>query len=106
MLVGGLLVGAGFVIGGYCPGTSVVAMASGKIDGFFVILGVVFGTVIYAELEPNLREFNNSGKMGGYFLYKLMNVSHLSLALMVVVVAALCFWGAGIIEKKINAKKK
>lgn len=31
-LVGGLFLGAGFILGGYCPGTSVVAAAIGKIE--------------------------------------------------------------------------
>lgn len=30
--VGGLLVGAGFAVGGYCPGTSVVGLFSGRLD--------------------------------------------------------------------------
>ena len=34
-IVGGLLVGVGFIIGGFCPGTSLVALATLKIDGFF-----------------------------------------------------------------------
>ncbi|MCP4628014.1 MAG: YeeE/YedE family protein, partial [bacterium] len=32
-VVGGLIMGVGFVVGGYCPGTSLVASATGKIDG-------------------------------------------------------------------------
>ena len=32
-IIGGLIMGVGFIIGGYCPGTSVVATASLKLDG-------------------------------------------------------------------------
>ena len=35
-VVGGLLLGVGFVVGGYCPGTSIVATATGKLDGLVV----------------------------------------------------------------------
>ena len=38
-VVGGLLLGVGFVVGGYCPGTSVAAVATGRIDGAGVRAG-------------------------------------------------------------------
>lgn len=102
MIVGGLLVGAGFVISGYCPGTSVVAAASGKLDGLFTVLGVVVGTVLYAELQPALGGFHDSGKMGRVFLYDLLHLPPLVLALLVAVVAVLTFKGAARIEALVN----
>ena len=36
-IVGGLILGVGFVVGGYCPGTSCVAGATGRIDAFFFL---------------------------------------------------------------------
>lgn len=52
MLVGGLVLGVGFIISGYCPGTSLVASASGKIDGMMTFAGVILGSVLYGELYP------------------------------------------------------
>ena len=43
-IVGGLIMGAGFIIGGFCPGTSLVAAATAKLDGIFFVLGVLLGT--------------------------------------------------------------
>lgn len=102
MIVGGLLVGAGFVTSGYCPGTSVVAAASGKLDGAFTILGVVLGTVLYAELQPALGAFHDSGSLGGVFLYKLLGLPPLVMSLAVAVVAVLTFKGAGKIEALVH----
>ncbi|MBL0275967.1 MAG: YeeE/YedE family protein [Anaeromyxobacter sp.] len=102
MIVGGLLVGAGFVTSGYCPGTSVVAAASGKLDGAFTVLGVVLGTVAYAEVQPALGAFHDSGKMGGVFLYTLLRVPPLVLALLAAVVAYFTFKGAARIEALVN----
>ncbi|MCX7157537.1 MAG: YeeE/YedE thiosulfate transporter family protein [Rhodocyclales bacterium] len=46
--VGGALVGAGFAVGGYCPGTSVVGLFSGRLDALVFIVGVVLGTTGFA----------------------------------------------------------
>ena len=42
-VVGGLILGVGFVIGGYCPGTSVAATATGRLDGLLYVLGIFAG---------------------------------------------------------------
>lgn len=98
MIAGGVLVGAGFVISGYCPGTSVVAAASGKLDGVLTVVGVILGALAYAEVQPALAAFHDSGKLGSVFLYDLLGVPPLALALAVAVVAALTFKGAARIE--------
>ena len=46
--VGGALIGAGFAIGGYCPGTSVVGMFSGRLDAMAFVAGVLLGTTTFA----------------------------------------------------------
>jgi hypothetical protein len=48
--IGGALVGAGFAIGGYCPGTSVVGLLSGRMDALVFVVGVVLGTFAFAWL--------------------------------------------------------
>lgn len=47
-LTGGCFVGLGMSVGGYCPGTSVVAAASGRIDGLFFFAGLIGGTLAFA----------------------------------------------------------
>jgi hypothetical protein len=48
--VGGALVGSGFAVGGYCPGTSVVGLFSGRLDALVFIVGLVLGTFVFAGL--------------------------------------------------------
>lgn len=105
MITGGLLVGAGFVISGYCPGTSVVAAASGKLDGAVTVLGAILGGLIYAELQPALGGFHESGKLGRVLLYDLLHLPPLVLALLVAVVAVLTFKGAAKIEALVARAK-
>jgi len=106
MLAGGLLVGAGFVVSGYCPGTSVVAAASGKLDGLLTVVGVVIGMVAYAEVQPAVATLHESGKLGGVFLYQLLHLPPLALAAIIAVAAVGCFIGAGTIERLVNASRQ
>lgn len=53
-LIGGLLFGIGWAVMGYCPGTSVGAMAEGRWHAVFAILGMLVGAAIYAEAYPAL----------------------------------------------------
>ena len=46
--MGGVLVGGGFAVGGYCPGTSVVGLFSGRLDALVFIVGLVLGTFAFA----------------------------------------------------------
>jgi len=46
--VGGVLVGAGFAVGGYCPGTSVAGLFSGRLDALVFVVGVLLGTTGFA----------------------------------------------------------
>lgn len=48
--VGGALIGAGFAIGGYCPGTSMVGLSSGRLDALVFVLGLFIGTTAFVGL--------------------------------------------------------
>ena len=41
------VIGAGFVIGGYCPGTSIVALVGGKVDAALFLIGLVLGSLFF-----------------------------------------------------------
>ena len=47
VVVGGLIFGTGFAIGGYCPGTCVVGMGEGRRDAFVAFLGGVTGALVF-----------------------------------------------------------
>ena len=46
-IIGGIIMGAGFIIGGYCPGTSFCGASIGKIDAFVFIGGLFLGVLIF-----------------------------------------------------------
>ena len=48
-LLGGSLVGLGMAVGGYCPGTSIVAACGGRLDGMLFFGGLLVGTIVFAN---------------------------------------------------------
>jgi hypothetical protein len=54
--VGGAFVGAGFAVGGYCPGTSVVGLFSGRLDALVFLVGLLLGTVAFAGVYGSAVE--------------------------------------------------
>jgi uncharacterized protein len=46
-IIGGIIMGAGFIIGGYCPGTSFCGASIGKIDAIVFIGGLFIGVFIF-----------------------------------------------------------
>ena len=54
---GGLLIGAGFAIGGYCPGTSTVGLFTGRWDALAFIAGMGVGTSLFAWWFEPLKGF-------------------------------------------------
>jgi len=48
-IVAGFVFGVGFIVGGYCPGTSVAGIATGRIDAGVYAIGMLTGIFIHAE---------------------------------------------------------
>lgn len=106
-LVGGLLLGAGFIISGYCPGTSIVASASGKIDGMFTILGVMGGIFLFGMVyTPELQAFHTSGSYGRLLLSDVFGIDPALLTMIIVFVAGLAFIFAEWVERKFSGWAK
>lgn len=63
VIVGGALLGIGFAISGYCPGTGLAAFATGRKDALFFVLGGLLGalafTLSYEWLKSNTPLFEN-----------------------------------------------
>ena len=103
-VLGGLILGVGFVIGGYCPGTSMVAFSTGKIDGFVYIIGVAAGIFVFGEMFPFIEGFVNSTDMGAQTLPSFFGLSYGLVVFLVVVMAIGMFAAAEWIEKKFESR--
>jgi len=98
-LVGGLVFGAGFVIGGYCPGTAVVACASGRIDAVAFVLGLMAGIAFYARFLGDVEVWIRTNAIDDVTLPSLTGVAAGWWVALFVVVLAVAVWGMGIAER-------
>jgi hypothetical protein len=103
-IVGGLILGIGFVVGGYCPGTSCVGAATGRYDAMLYLLGIIAGIVVFGEMYPLVKEFYASTAMGKVTLPELFGVSYGLIVFLVVLMALGGFAGAEWVEKKFASK--
>jgi uncharacterized protein len=103
-LVGGLLLGVGFVIGGYCPGTSIASASTGRLDGVVYIAGFAAGTLGFAVASPLFSSIFEAGALGQTTLPEAFGLPHGVVAFAIVVIAVGGFAGATWIEKTLAAR--
>jgi len=99
-IVGGLILGIGFVVGGYCPGTSVVAIATGKLDALVVAAGIFAGTFAIGEAWPRISSLANASNLGRLTLPEALHVPWGMVVFAVVLMAIGGFWGAAALERR------
>ncbi len=105
-IIGGLIMGLGFVVGGFCPGTSVCAAAIGKIDAMIFIVGAFFGVLVFAEGYPLFEGLYKSANWGNPRIFETLNMSQNIFAFIIIVFALFAFWAASIVENKVNGVAK
>lgn len=105
-IIGGLIMGLGFVVGGFCPGTSVCAAAIGKIDAMIFVVGAFIGVLIFAEGYPFFEPLYKAANLGNPQIFNTLGMSENVFAFIMVLFALFAFWMTSIIENKINGIKK
>jgi len=102
MLLGGFIMGLGFVIGGFCPGTSYTAAAIGKIDGIVFALGTLVGIFLFSELFPYFEGFYSENFLGNITIGEMFGVSNEIVAFVFVLIAIVAFYATWLIEKRVR----
>lgn len=104
MITGGIIMGVGFILGGFCPGTSFTAIAIGKLDGLVFTIGLYVGIFIFSEAFPLFKDFYYSGDLGNVTLTDLTNIPAAWFAFIFTIIALSAFWGTMLIEKKVRKR--
>jgi uncharacterized membrane protein YedE/YeeE len=55
VIIGGALLGLGFAVAGYCPGTGLAALADGRKDALFFVGGGLAGALIYTLVYGSIK---------------------------------------------------
>lgn len=97
-IIGGLIMGVGFIVGGFCPGTSLVSLATFKIDGLFFALGSLFGIFVFGETVDLFYEWWNNSYYGRLTLMDVFGLPAGVVVVLVVLMALFMFWGAEKLE--------
>jgi len=103
-IVGGLIMGVGFIVGGFCPGTSLVAAATMKIDGIFFVLGVSVGIFLFGETERFYDLWWNGSYYGRLTIMDWLNLPTGVVVLGVVLMALFMFWGGEQLERVVGGR--
>jgi hypothetical protein len=104
MITGGVIMGLGFILGGFCPGTSFTAIAIGKMDGLIFTIGLYLGIFAFSLGYPLYSDFYNSGDMGNVTLMDVTGISVQWFAFGFVVIALSAFWVTMLIEKRVRKR--
>lgn len=101
-LGGGLIMGAGFSLGGYCPGTSFCAVAIGKIDAVVYTVGLLLGILVFTWVFPWMESIYNGSFFGNITVTESLGMKNTLFVFLMVVAALGIFFIATLIQRKVK----
>ena len=103
-IVGGLIMGVGFIVGGFCPGTSLVSASTFKIDGMFFVLGGLTGIFLFGETVSLFEEWWHSSYFGRLTIQDWLGAPVGVVVVGVILMALFMFWGAEQLERIVGKR--
>jgi uncharacterized protein len=104
-IIGGVVMGAGFIIGGYCPGTSFCGASIGKVDAMVFIVGLFIGVAIFGGGYGWWDDLYMSKFLGSPKISEVLGMSDGVFALVLILVALAMFWVADWAEMKFKREE-
>ncbi len=102
IIVGGVVMGLGFIMGGYCPGTSFTGVAIGKLDALFFTAGLYIGILIFSVSFPLLEGIYYGGELGPVTVMETFGISRGLFVFLFVLATMIAFLIASIIKKRVK----
>ena len=104
-ITGGVIMGAGFIMGGFCPGTSFCGAAIGKIDAMIFIAGLFIGVLIFTEGYPLFEKLYMAEFLGAPKVSDSLGMKDGVFAFLLVLAALGMFWAGEWAEKKFPSEE-
>jgi hypothetical protein len=101
-IVGGVFMGAGFIMGGYCPGTSLIGVAVGRIDGIVFTLGLMVGIFIFSEMFSIFEGIYNGSYLGHITINEYLGISSGVFVLIFTIIAIIAFIVSSMVRRKVK----
>ena len=99
-IIGGLIFGVGFVMGGWCPGTAAVGAASGKWDAGIFLAGAVGGSILFNETFGLVAGLYSPDPPTISFVHDILRIPGNWLVMGMTTGGVLVFWLVEWIEKQ------
>jgi uncharacterized membrane protein YedE/YeeE len=99
-IAGGLIFGLGFVMGGWCPGTALVGLASGRLDALAFLAGAMGGSLAFMAAWPAIADFMTVGSRGVATLPGLAGIDGLTASVLVLALALASFAAARALQRR------
>lgn len=99
-IIGGVIMGVGFVSGGFCPGTSLCAVAIGKIDAIAYVAGAMIGILIFSEFFTLFQPLYEGSFMGNITLVDSFDINPYWFIFIFTILAVLIFILTDFIRKR------
>jgi hypothetical protein len=101
-ILGGVIMGVGFVAGGFCPGTSLCAVAIGKLDAWIYVVGIMIGVFVFSELYTFFEPIYDADYLGNITLVDSFGWNPYWVIFIFSIIAIVAFVVSDIVRKRVK----
>ncbi|MBK8655860.1 MAG: YeeE/YedE family protein [Haliscomenobacter sp.] len=99
---GGLIMGLGFIMGGFCPGTGLCAVGIGKLDALANVVGLYLGIFLFSEGYAFFEKLYLSNALGDLRVNEVLGISSGLFAFLFASIALTAFIITAWIQKRVK----
>jgi len=99
-VLGGVIMGFGFILGGFCPGTSLTGAVIGKIDAMVFIVGIFLGIFVFGAFDTTFNKLFTGYYFDGEMISDTLGIGKHLMVFLWIIMALVAFGVAAWFEKR------